>query len=701
MASMARIEVRRTGPPLAVFALTALVFSPALGFDFVLDDTAQILRNSAVRELDLESIFSRTYWENVDGGDFEFESVGSLYRPLATLSFALSYQLWGAEPFGYHLENVLLHAVAAALVLGLAQAWGLQARAAVFAAALFGLAPIHIEPVASIATRGELIAALFGLLTLRAMARSHVVLASVALLGALLSKESAAALPLAAWVADRAWLETPGGVSAGVRRYAPLVAITALYFAVRFAVLGGPGTAFEDAYFGSEVGWPSVWLTMARFSFEHYLGGALLGTPLVFDLSPASVPSSGPGDAFAWVCLVFWACVGVGSAVALVRRRSRWAAPPLLFIALLGPVANGVIRVGVIGATRLVYLPYLGIAVGLGQLFQWLDQRRPRATLGVAAALLLALVVQTERRLAVWSHPMRLYADIVHNAPHNALALAFLASEEFRLASAAHDEGLTVAAAPWTAEPRPLEHWYERSFEHTIASLAFYPGNYHRLLPALLWMAVRLEREADALAALSEAIAQLRPQLDLPPFPPSREEWDERPIRSDEVEALRRWSEALTAIAPDPSDQAFLERRAQQRGLQVIDRPLSPEQAAAIRSEATNPLYLRALVAQAGVVMPEALIARSRFERIEALAAGTPSEGTRAELGRELDTALEALARLNALCLAAYDSRGRSSSAQVAQYLAQPAYARAYRRFARTHLERLRKLRDSDANSER
>uniref|UniRef100_A0A1B0D4L6 Uncharacterized protein n=1 Tax=Phlebotomus papatasi TaxID=29031 RepID=A0A1B0D4L6_PHLPP len=75
------------------------------------------------------------------------------FRPLCVLSFRLNHLLGGFRPFGYHLTNVLLHAVATGLVLKLARqllapGWGPAVTGALFAAH-----PIHTEAVASVVGR--------------------------------------------------------------------------------------------------------------------------------------------------------------------------------------------------------------------------------------------------------------------------------------------------------------------------------------------------------------------------------------------------------------------------------------------------------------------------------------------------------------------------------------------------------------------
>ena len=200
--------VRRSTLPLAVAVLTAVCFLPAVSGSFLnWDDGVNFLENRAYRGLGREQI--RWAFTSVLFGH---------YIPLSRLTFSLNYVLGGMNPWGYHLVNVLLHGINAALFYVvarrlLAAAWGagrqdgrsLSAAAAV-AALVFGVHPLRVEPVAWITGRPDVLCATFVLLStwayLRAVegpgpARRGLLLASAAALAAaLLSK--GAALPFSA-----------------------------------------------------------------------------------------------------------------------------------------------------------------------------------------------------------------------------------------------------------------------------------------------------------------------------------------------------------------------------------------------------------------------------------------------------------------------------------------------------------------------
>lgn len=117
-------------------------FAPTLGYDFLhSDDDVNVFDNEHIRSLNLESI----RWMFSD-----FEQAVR-FKPLSWLGWAIVYQFSGLDPLGYHLANVALHAVNAALLFWLL----LQLRAGASSMALaglcalcWGLHPLRVEPVA-------------------------------------------------------------------------------------------------------------------------------------------------------------------------------------------------------------------------------------------------------------------------------------------------------------------------------------------------------------------------------------------------------------------------------------------------------------------------------------------------------------------------------------------------------------------------
>ena len=146
----------------ALLALgTMALYWPATRCDFViLDDGINVSGNIYVQK--------GLTWEGVRRAFFN--PVNSLWQPVATLSHMAVCQVFGLNPWGHHLTNVLLHALNAALVFAwLRQMTGATWRS-LLVAVLFAVHPLRVEPVTWVTERRELLSACLGLLALIAYA---------------------------------------------------------------------------------------------------------------------------------------------------------------------------------------------------------------------------------------------------------------------------------------------------------------------------------------------------------------------------------------------------------------------------------------------------------------------------------------------------------------------------------------------------
>ena len=144
----------------AVIAVAAIVpYLNALPADFTFDDVGVISENVAVQIHPAADLLTYVYYP------------GGLYRPLTMLTYAANASI-DARPWGYHLVNVVLHALVSIAVFFLARRLLDSAVAATVAALLFAVHPIHTEAVTGIVGRAELLAALGVLVSLLAVARA-------------------------------------------------------------------------------------------------------------------------------------------------------------------------------------------------------------------------------------------------------------------------------------------------------------------------------------------------------------------------------------------------------------------------------------------------------------------------------------------------------------------------------------------------
>jgi tetratricopeptide (TPR) repeat protein len=387
----------------AVVLAAVVVHGPALRFEFVLDDHHLIVRNRFVRE-DWSALraFGHHFFHGAPGSP-------GYYRPLVVASFALNGRTTGWSPPGFHLVNVLLHGVNAALLFLLARRLGAREPAAALAAALFAVHPATAWPVASIAARVDLLAGTCLLLAWLALARARrregggwrgavrpAGSVGGAFLAAMLSKESAVAflVPLALGLrpprdrggpgdagrrtaadGDRRGPAERRGPRPGAIAWAILGGIAALaaYAALRRAAGMGPTLPLERIDPPTNpvpfLPFPGRLLTALRVAGRHLV---FLFAPLRFSdprgYGPAepAVTAADPWVAGTAVALLAW-----GAAVVVLWFRRHPSAALLGFsLASFLPASNLVAPIASLYSMNYLYLPLLGLCLALAAAFR-------------------------------------------------------------------------------------------------------------------------------------------------------------------------------------------------------------------------------------------------------------------------------------------------------------------------------------------
>ena len=147
-------------PSAALLATVCVVsYANAPGCGFVFDDVSAVRDNRDLRPTTpIANVFLDDFW----GTPMAKEQSHKSYRPATVLTFRLNYLLGGLEPWGYHAINVLLHACVCSLYfLVCASCLGCGNRAALTAALLFAVHPVHTEAVTGVVGRAELLSSVF------------------------------------------------------------------------------------------------------------------------------------------------------------------------------------------------------------------------------------------------------------------------------------------------------------------------------------------------------------------------------------------------------------------------------------------------------------------------------------------------------------------------------------------------------------
>lgn len=410
---------------LAIASLAVLaggVYANSLANGFALDDQAIIETNEEVHGLEhLGEAVTGAYWP----GDVPARG---MYRPLVLATYTVDWEIGGGSPFVFHLVNVLLHAAVTVLVLLLLLRLGADLSAAWAGAAVFAVHPVHVEAVANIVGRAEILAALFlvgaCILYLRGRRRwgTAVGVGTLYLL-ALASKENAIMLP---GILLLFHLYEEGRVHAAAREaraawpvYAALVAALGVYFALRKVNIGVFLGTTSPAWFWGMA--EEVRIFTAIRVWPEYLRLLLVPVDLVPDYGPGViVPQTDLLQPLVLLGLL------TAAVVALVAWKA-WPRLPLVtggiawFVATALPVMGILFPVGVILAERTLYIPSVGVALAVASLAMWL--RRSQRSLR-PAAVLLALVVaagaaRTWTANPVWRDSLTVLNHLMDHHPAN------------------------------------------------------------------------------------------------------------------------------------------------------------------------------------------------------------------------------------------------------------------------------------------
>src|SRR5262245_48154132 len=332
----------------ALIILTLLVFGRDYNNGFIDFDDPSYVSNNPVVQRGLT-------WEGVK---YAFTSIRPYYfQPLVWLSFELDCALHGAKPGPMHLESVVLHGIAAALLfLFLQRATGrLWPSAAV--AALWAVHPLRVESVAWMVERKDVLSGVFFMCTLLAYERyvrrggtGRYVLVLVCFALALMSKVTAVAIPLILfalnwWPFNRIGNDWRRLRAVAIETLTPLV----MDIPIALAALSGQKTAIAPFPLTTR-------LANALYGVCAYIGKTLL---------PAGLAIMYPYEQIGAVALV-WALIAV--AITALTWRFRWSRPYLLagwgwYVLALAPV-SGVVQTGMQSiADRFTYLPSIGLFI--------------------------------------------------------------------------------------------------------------------------------------------------------------------------------------------------------------------------------------------------------------------------------------------------------------------------------------------------
>jgi len=422
-----------------VLGLAIVAYANSVHGRFVWDDRMLILSDPAVRSLqNLGDAFRSDFFARA-----ETPTPYGYYRPLTTASYALDRALWGLRPFGFHLTNVALHALASVLGFLFLLRLGFSRGLAAVIAALFAVHPVHTENVAWIAGRTDLLTFVLGMGAIllhcvawpfvprsdassrskkrRSKAPPHPpasvhagleILALILFAMALFAKEMAVVIP--AWIFLLHLLGRRDGWRRSTYAVIPYGLVFAVYLVVRFAIVHVPT---PDPVPGA--GFIAALMTLP-LTVLRYIGWLISpSSPSAYVQNPYVQTLVDPRF---WVALLGLGLLGVGL-IRQAHKNSRVGLLAVMFAVSLVPVLNFVrvaspADMGDTMAARFCYMPslvFLALVAVLLSESKWF--RHGWAGILVTVLIVVSLV-NTWRRNNDWHDEKTLFTKTVAHVPN-------------------------------------------------------------------------------------------------------------------------------------------------------------------------------------------------------------------------------------------------------------------------------------------
>jgi protein O-mannosyl-transferase len=422
--------------PAIVATLTFLTFLPVLWNDFAVFDDRFLLNDP--------------HWNGLGWAQLTWPFITLFqghYRPLVWLTYNVDFLIWGFDPIGYHLTNIILHSANAALfyiitrrLLAVAAkvSTPLLSLATTFAALFFSLHPMRVECVSSVTGRKDLLAAMFILLSVYSYLRARTAASLGFMLLSLLSKATAVMLPAVLVLMDIYLLRCFEW------RKTLLEKIPFVLLAIPFAVLAFVARTEHFTVENYHAGWrmAQVFYTPGYFFWRTFF---LYDVPTSFNPSSIHRPIT-------WLVLA----LTVALSVSFWLLRKRWPAPWfawLYMVAILAPVLGALQPGQALVADRYSYASCMAWAVVAGGILvrflripaRTRSERRRHdrqpvskravlaATVGVAALALLA-----NEQIKIWRDPEVLWAHLMLMDPDSADAHLMLRKQGNFVAAAVY-----------------------------------------------------------------------------------------------------------------------------------------------------------------------------------------------------------------------------------------------------------------------
>ncbi len=407
-----------------ILLITIIVYSNSLNNGFVQwDDYKYVSDNEDIKHLNNQSIFRyfTTYYLK-------------MYQPLTMISYALDYKIGELNPLTYHRTNVVFHTLNALLVFCFILLLTKQVPIAAVSALFFGIHPLHVESVAWISERKDLLYSFFYLASLisyilyrkRNNSYRFYFLAILFFLLSLFSKSAAVTLPFILVLTDY-YL----GKKLAFKSHLDKIPFFAL------SIILGIVSLLSQRVIGSDLDYVTGYtildrLFMGAYAFTFYIVKSIFPFGLSA-IHPLPLKPEGVLPITYYVSgltFIFFAYILIrlfkSKADEFLKKDFIYGALFFFFTIVLIifiPVGQALV------AERYTYIPYIGLFVILGRIYVHLGQRKyffsPKLQYTYAAVIGIMLIVFAHgaySRNAVWKNTDTLFSDVIEKYPETGIA---------------------------------------------------------------------------------------------------------------------------------------------------------------------------------------------------------------------------------------------------------------------------------------
>ncbi len=431
-----------------IVGLAILIYAQASNFEYVLDDTLVITKNNYVKK-GFDGITKILSSESFEGYFGEQKNLlqGARFRPLSLVTFAVEYGTWGLNSSRAHWINIFLYAFCCLsifyVLLELFKEKKHVFLLALISTVIYLVHPVHVEAVANVKGRDEILAMIFALWTLffaikynRTEKFKYLLFTPILFFLGLLAKENVitflAVVPLFLYCFE----------STSVKKSAlilgTLLLTTIAYLIYRISVIGYliGEVQFTDVMNNPFLGmdFSTKYATIA-YTLTEYLRLSFFPHPLTHDYYPYHIPISSWTDLKPIIAIIsHLAILSLGVYGAL--KKKIWGFSLLFYLLTLSIVSNVFIGVGTFMNERFLFMPSLGFCLAIAYLFRKYGIKHQNKVINYTSWIFMMILIsgfsyKSFTRVPAWQNGLTLNSEAIKVSKNSARANSFMSTAIF------------------------------------------------------------------------------------------------------------------------------------------------------------------------------------------------------------------------------------------------------------------------------